>query len=122
MVLPLTGPRSTGVEVAEASANPPGAGCAPSSVAATIGATGCCGSATEPVTAEAAVGITMSMAAFATTPNATAPLTQASESKPIRADFIVSPTLPLGLKCGIRVNKVLPESSINKAIWWQATG
>jgi hypothetical protein len=60
-----------------------------------IGAAGFCGSATEPVTAEAAAGITMSMAAFATTPNATAPLTQASESKQIRADFIVSPTLPL---------------------------
>jgi hypothetical protein len=31
----------------------------------------------------------------------------------------VSPTLPLRTKCGIRVNKTLPKSTINKAIWWQ---
>ena len=50
MVLTLTGPRSTGVEVVEASANPPDAGGAPSSVDATIGAADFCGSAAEPVT------------------------------------------------------------------------
>jgi hypothetical protein len=45
---------------------------------------------------------------LATIPNAKAPPTHASESRQTRADFIVIPTLPLGPKCGIRVNKTLP--------------
>jgi hypothetical protein len=39
--------------------------------------------------------MTRSIAALAIMPKASAPLTKASESRPIRVDFIVIPTLPL---------------------------
>src|ERR1043165_5570367 len=64
-------------------------------------------------------GITRSIAALATTPNVTAPATQPSETTQNRINFIVNPTLPLGIQCGIRVKKLLPGSDIITANWWQ---
>src|SRR5215210_5760073 len=95
MVLTLVGVISAGVEVVDASAY----------------TTGCAGSAVFGATATVRLepGIISSIAALATTPNATAPPTHASESRQTRANFIAIPTLPLGIKCGIRVNKTLPD-------------
>jgi len=85
--------RADGAEAAEASANPPG--CWVSAPTATAGA---CGTAASG--AWALAGITISLAAFATTPHAIAPLTHASEINPTRIDFIVIPTLPLDQSAG----------------------
>jgi hypothetical protein len=84
-------PKSTGVEVAEASAKPGGASAAASAgVAAAL--TGTAGKAIS----FGPAGITRSMAALATTPNVTAPATQPSETTQNRLNFTVNPTLPLG--------------------------
>src|SRR5882762_2224367 len=112
MVLIFSGPGSTGVAVAEASANAAGAGGASAALTGTEGV----------AFAPCAEGISRSIAAFATRPNAIAPATQPSETRPTRANFIVNPTLPLKTQCGIRVNKKLPGSDIIAAIWWQGFG
>src|ERR1700750_2387319 len=111
--LTLAGPRSTGVDVAEASAKPGSPAAASAGVAAAL--TGTDGNAIS----FGPWGITRSMAALATTPKTTAPAAQPSETTQNRINFIVNPTLPLRQQCGIRVKKRLPGSDIITRIWWQ---
>jgi hypothetical protein len=74
---------SAGADVA--AANSKAAGAAAASTGFTATALAACFGA----------GSTRSMAASATTPKANATLTQPSEIRQIRVNFIVSPTLPL---------------------------